>query len=206
MEAMEAILTRGSVRRFSEEPIETPVLQCLLRAAMQAPSAANQQPWHFMVVNRQDLLLGLSEVLPGGEWLTGAPVAILVCAHPGLERVPGMWVQDCAAATQNLLLAAHCKGLGGTWVGVHPDETRVEQVRLTLQIPDAIQPFALVALGHPAETAPTAERYFPRRVHWNRWLGKEEGPVRAAEGEEDTAYSLESWLKGVSYGEAGSRY
>jgi len=98
-----------------------------------------------------------------------APLAVLVCGDPRQEKHPGMWVQDLAAATQNLLLAAHAKGLGAVWVGVHPREDRILALRNLIELPEAIIPFALIPLGHPAEKADAEDRYRPELIHLNVW-------------------------------------
>jgi nitroreductase len=100
-----------------------------------------------------------------------APVAVLVCGVPDAGRWPQFWPQDCAAATQNLLLAAEELGLGAVWLGIHPLEERERGMRELLDIPDSVVPFALVPLGHPAGRKPPADRYDPERVHRERWAG-----------------------------------
>jgi nitroreductase len=101
--------------------------------------------------------------------LTEAPVAILVCGDPRKERHPDLWPQDCAAATENLLLAAHGQGLGSVWLGLHPREDRQHKMRALLGIPDHIIPFALVPLGWPAESPADPDRYLEERIRVNRW-------------------------------------
>ncbi len=101
--------------------------------------------------------------------LREATVAVLICGDLSLEKHKGYWVQDCSAATENLLLAAHAKGLGAVWLGVYPREERVDGLRKLLGIPEHVIPFSLVPIGHPAEQKPPAERYNPSRIHFNRW-------------------------------------
>ena len=98
-----------------------------------------------------------------------ASVAILVCGDLRLESYPGYWVQDCSAATQNILLAAHAKGLGAVWVGVYPKEERVARFQELLGLPAQVIPLALVPLGFPAEHLPPANRFNASRVHRDRW-------------------------------------
>src|SRR5512142_911151 len=107
MDALEAILTRRSVRRYTPEPIAEELLHELLDAAMHAPSAGNEQPWHFVVVTDRETLAAIPRFHPYAVMLRQAPAAIVVCGDPTLEKYHGYWVQDCAAATENLLLAAH---------------------------------------------------------------------------------------------------
>jgi len=115
MDAIEAILTRRSIRRFRDEPVSDDLIETLLRAAMAAPSAGNQQPWHFVVIRDRETLDTTSTVHPYATMAAEAALAIVVCGDTTLEMHKGFWVQDCAAAIQNLLLAAHASGLGAVW-------------------------------------------------------------------------------------------
>lgn len=169
MDAFQAIITRRSVRRFSPRPVPPELIDKMLRAAMAAPSAGNQQPWHFMVIDERSLLDQLAAVHPYAGMLTQAPAAIIVCGDNTLERYPGYWVQDCSAATENLLLAAHALDLGAVWVGIYPRAERVDAVRQLLGMPAQITPLALVPLGYPAERPEPADRFVRSRIHRNRW-------------------------------------
>ncbi len=141
----------------------------LLRAAMSAPSAGNEQPWSFVVIDDRRLLADIAEIHPNGAMVREAPVAILVCGEERRQKYDGFWVQDCSAATQNILVAATASGLGGVWVGVYPIGERVRALRTLLGIPAHVTPFALVPIGHPAESPPPADRFDPRRVRQNLW-------------------------------------
>jgi nitroreductase len=166
---MEGILSRRSVRRYTTDPVSDAQVTELLRAAMAAPSAGNQQPWQFVVVRdpaAREILAGAN---PFGLMAREAQVAIVVCGDLTRERKPGMWPQDCSAATQNLLLAAHAAGLGAVWCGTYPYEERMGPIRTGLGLPDHVIPFAVVPLGYPAETPAPADRYDPGRVHYDRW-------------------------------------
>ena len=123
METLKAIFTRRSIREYTQQAVPDELVQELLAAAMQAPSAGNQQPWHFIIVTERDQLHALADVLPFGKSLQTAPLGIAVCADLKLARYPDYWVQDCSAATQNLLLAAHALGLGVVWLGVFPSKS-----------------------------------------------------------------------------------
>ncbi len=96
-------------------------------------------------------------------------MAILVCGDLRLESYAGYWVQDCSAATQNILLAAHARGLGAVWVGIYPKEERVTRLQKLLGLPDQVIPLALIPMGFPAEQVPPARRFDPTRIHRNRW-------------------------------------
>jgi len=169
MEALEAILTRRSVRRYTARPVPEAFIQEILAAAMRAPSAGNEQAWQFVVITERPLLDEIPRFHPYADMVRQASVAILVCGDLGREKYQGYWVQDCAAATQNLLLAAHAKGLGAVWVGVYPKEDRVERMRRLLGLPRHVVPMALIPLGYPAEQIPPADRYDPAKVHRDRW-------------------------------------
>ncbi len=133
MEAYEAILTRRSVRAYTDQPVSEELIHKLLVAAMSAPSAGNGQPWHFGVVTERTVLNSLAELLPFGKMLQQAPLAIVVCGETKGQPFDGYWVQDCSAATENLLLAAHALGLGGVWLGVYPREDRAAGVKRILE-------------------------------------------------------------------------
>jgi nitroreductase len=169
MDTLEAILTRRSVRTYTDEPVTERNIQTMLRAAMNAPSAGNQRPWHFVVINKRDILAAIPDFHPYSSMLLQAPLAILVCGDPRVERSEGFWVQDCAAATQNLLLAARALDLGAVWLGVHPREEREKGLRDLLKLPRCIVPFALVAIGHTAVEQMQIDRYNEERVHYNSW-------------------------------------
>ena len=169
MDAIQALLTRRAVREFTAEPVSENQVETLLCAAMHAPSACNQQPWHFIVVNTRDQLHAIAGVHPYAQMLKQAPLAVIVCADLTLETCPGNWAIDCSAAMENLLLAAHAIGLGGVWVGVHPVEQRVKDFQALLGLPAFAMPLCLAAIGHPAGTLPKADRFKPERIHQNAW-------------------------------------
>jgi len=169
MDAMEAILSRRSIRKYSTQPIPADLTEDLMRAAMAAPSANNQQPWQFVVVNDRDLLDRIPDIHPYAKMAARAPLAIFVCGDLDAATLGQYWAQDCAAATQNLLIAITARGLGGVWCGVYPREERVRSFQELLKLPPHIIPFALIVAGCPDESKPPADRYDPRRVHQNGW-------------------------------------
>ncbi|HWR66017.1 MAG TPA: nitroreductase family protein [Bellilinea sp.] len=169
MEAIEAILTRRSVRRFTPQPVSEEEITLLLRAAMQAPSAGNAQPWHFVVVMERSALDAIPNFHPFAKMTAQAPLAVLICADEGLEKYSSRWPLDCAAAAENMLLAAHASGLGAVWVGVYPEALRMNSFRSLLGVPENILPVALVVIGHAQETPPAINRFRQERVHHNGW-------------------------------------
>ena len=168
MDAMEAILSRRSIRKYANQPVPEPVLKQLLQAAMAAPSAGNEQPWQFVVIDDRKILDEIPTFHPHSSMLREAPIAILVCGDLKLAKYKG-WVQDCSAATENLLLAAHALGLGAVWLGVYPIEELVGEMRRLLGAPEHVVPFSLVSVGYPAERKPPAERYDESRIRRNKW-------------------------------------
>lgn len=171
MELLEAIRTRRSVRSYKDRPIPEDLLERILTAAMSAPSAGNAQPWQFIVVSRPELREAVPAFSPYAGMIRQAPLGILVCGDLSLEKYPGYWVQDCSAATQNLLLAAHDLGLGAVWTGVHPMTDRVEGFRGLLKLPRNIMPLAFVVLGWPDKTPAPENRFKPERVHRDGFPG-----------------------------------
>ena len=169
MELYEGIITRRSIRRFRSEPIKKEEVEDIVRAGMYAPSAVNCQPWHFVIVDDPALFEKIMEVHPYSKMLREAQYAIMVCGDQDLEHAPGYWSVDCGAATQNILLAAHSKGIGSVWLGLHPREERKEGMRKLFDLPGHIQPFSLVALGYPDEQKEVPDRFKEERIHYNRW-------------------------------------
>lgn len=169
LDAIQAILGRRSIRMFTGEAIPDDDIRLLLEAAMAAPSACNQQPWHFIVVKNKDAFSKIIEAHPYTNMLPKASAAIIVCADPELQTCPGYWVQDCSAATENLLLASHAMGYGATWCGVYPLDDRVWKIRELLGIPKKVYPLCVIAVGVPDEKKPPANRYKQERVHAEKW-------------------------------------
>ena len=167
MDVMPAILARRSIRKYTETPVDEDVIHELLAAGMAAPSGHNAQPWHFVVVTERGQLDALAEGHVYGKMLRQAPLAIVVCGEPRLSEA--FWVQDCSAATQNILLAAHAHGLGAVWVGVYPQEALVSLVRRVTGLPEEIMPLNIVPIGHPAEEKEPAGRFDPARIHREHW-------------------------------------
>lgn len=169
MDAIETILTRRSIRAYSQEPVAEPDVETILSAAMSAPSAGNQRSWRFVVTDDRERLEEWAKATPYGSILLKAPLAIAVCADTRDLRHPTMWQQDCSAATQNALLAIHSLGLGAVWLGFWPKMERVEPLRAALGLPEGVEPLCVLAVGHPAEAKPPADRYDPGLVHRDRW-------------------------------------
>lgn len=166
---MEAIFKRRSIRSYAPQPVPEDTLKEILKAAMAAPSAGNEQPWHFVIIKDRSILDKIPTVHPYSQMVRQAPLAILVCGDMKLAVHGEMWVQDCSAATENMLLAVQAKGLGAVWLGVYPREERINGLRKLLEIPPDIVPFSLIPIGHPAEEKPPGNRYKESRVHYDKW-------------------------------------
>lgn len=169
METLAAIRSRRSIRSYKSDPVEKDKILTLVEAAMYAPSACNQQEWQFIIIDERRILDEIPTFHPYSKMLLEAPLAIAVCADHRLETMKGFWQQDCAAATQNLLLASRDLGLGSCWLAMYPNEGRVKKMRELLQLPENITPLNVIALGYPNEEKTASQRYKPERVHWNKW-------------------------------------
>ncbi|MBU0586373.1 nitroreductase family protein [Candidatus Micrarchaeota archaeon] len=166
---MECIMKRRSIRKYTDKAVDKELVEKLLSAGMAAPSAVNEQPWKFLVVDDKEKLNRIADVHVHGQMLRSAAVAIIVCGDLDLRKRPDYWVQDCSACTQNILLAATDSGLGSVWTALYPSEERIEAVRKLFGIPKNIVPFCIIPLGYPNEEKPKKEGYDGSRVEWNEW-------------------------------------
>lgn len=169
METLEAIRTRRSIRKFTNQKIDEEIITKLLEAAMYAPSARDTQPWHFIVTDKKEILHMIPRIHPHANMVYDASLAILICGDTTIENIEGYLAINCAAATENLLLAAHDLGLGTVWLGVYPRKERMEGLSKLFELPKKIIPVALVAVGYPDEKIETPERFIKTRIHFNKW-------------------------------------
>lgn len=169
---MKEIFSRISVRQFNEKPVEKQKLEKLLRAAMQAPSAGNQQPWEFIVVESKETLSKLSGMSPYSKFIQAAPLAILIMANKDRMKYPENWQQDLGAATENILLEAVHLELGGVWLGVAPLEDRMNYVSDIFELEDNMLVYAVVPIGYPAVNNKAQDRYDAMRVHFEKYNNK----------------------------------
>lgn len=164
---MKEIFNRRSIRKFKDQVVEPEKIDQLLRAAMQAPSAANQQPWEFIVVQDKEALARLALVSPYAKPVAGSPVTFVVLANQNNLKVPSAWEQDLSAATQNILLEAVHLGLGGVWFGVATAESVMENVCNLFKLPENMKPFALISVGYPdGQENVFVDRYQADKVHY----------------------------------------
>lgn len=168
MDTIEAILTRRSIRKYTKQPVSDEVVKELLNAAMYTPSAYNRQPWCFVVISDSKILNEIPRYHPYAQMLKEAPVAIMVCLDSDLQ-MGNYGVQDCSAVTQTILLAAHAKGLGAVWLGLHLTKSKITAIKNILNLPERIIPVTLISIGYPAEQHPQPDRYRADRVHYNQW-------------------------------------
>lgn len=169
MDILDAILNRRSIRQYTSQPVTDEHISVILKAAMYAPSAVNKQPWHFIVFRDMATIKAVVEVHPNASMLLKASAGILVCWDENLQHDTGYGPVDCAAATQNMLLAAHGLGIGGVWVGLYPRPQRMEMAQRVFNLPAEIRGFCIVSLGFPAEQKPQPQRFNKKRIHWEKW-------------------------------------
>ncbi|MGC9398372.1 MAG: nitroreductase family protein [Anaerolineae bacterium] len=159
---LDLIKKRRSIRKYTDEPITDEQIKTLLEAAMAAPSANNRQPWHFIVVRDAGLKKNLAETHPWAGMAADASVVFVVTAEETRH-----WVEDCSAATENLLLAVTALDLGAVWVAVYPDDQREAYVRKVLEMPEDLRVLCLVPVGYPAESKPAGTKYKETKVHYD---------------------------------------
>ena len=166
------IMTRTSIRQYTNEPVSKADIETMLRAGMAAPTAVNRQPWHFVAVTNKDKL---AELAGRRGMIKQAGVAIVVCGN--LDKAmqgsaQAFWIQDCSAATENILLAANALGLGAVWTGCYPMDDRVAEVSKVLKLPETIVPLCVIAIGHPAEQPTPKDKWKPENVSYNEFGGR----------------------------------
>jgi nitroreductase len=168
MTDLEFIFSRRSIRRFTPEKVSGSQIMLLLEAAMAAPTAMNTQPWHLVVIEDPEKLAELRTILPFGKMQV--PLAISICGNLGSIKklvTERFWVQDCSAATENLLLAANAMGLGAVWCGVHPINRLESSIKALLNLPEAVVPLNVVYIGHPAEQKPARSQFDQTKISYN---------------------------------------
>jgi len=171
-DTLSAIHSRKSVRHYTGEPVSRKDLETLVKAGMAAPTAVDRRPWAFVIVTDVATLNKLAEGLPSSKMIVQAKQAIMVCgvftkALGGEGRE--FWVQDCSAATENILLAAEAIGLGAVWTGMYPSAQRVEYVQRVLGIPREVVPLNVIAVGHPTGEDRPKDKFDPNNIHWEKW-------------------------------------
>lgn len=169
MDILDAILGRRSIRKYKDKAIDREIIENIIKLSMYAPSACNQQPWHFIIVNNKELLTQISSIHPHASMAKKAPLAIIICGDERSLISPNHWPQDCSAATQNLLLAAYNYAIGSVWCGLYPDKERIKKFQILLKIEPKVIPFSLVVLGYPDENPLSQDRFNKDKIHINKW-------------------------------------
>jgi nitroreductase len=172
---LKIIHQRKSVRNYTDKKVSREQLETLVRAGMAAPTAANKQPWAFIAIDDRKMLDTLAEGLPYAKMLKQATSAIVVCgdmtkAFEGFEQI--FWVQDCSAASENILLAAESMGLGAVWTAVYPAEDRMKYVVGVLGLPKHIIPLNVIPVGYPVGVDKPKDKWKPENLHWQKWAQK----------------------------------
>ena len=173
---LETIMTRTSIRKYADRPVEKEKIEAMLRAGMAAPTAVNKQPWHFVVVNDRAKLNELAAANPRAKMLQTVPLAIVVCGDMNKAmqgKGQAYWIQDCSAATENILLAAHAQGLGAVWTGVYPMEDRIQPLSKTLKLPETVIPLCTIVIGYPAEQPKPKDKWKPENISYNEFGNQE---------------------------------
>jgi nitroreductase len=168
---LQPIFARRSVRKFKDKDVSEETIKDALEAAMASPSAAATDPWHFIVVHDAATRKKLAQGLPYGKMLAESPVCIVVCGDilKALDEQLSYLLQDCSAATENLLLAISMLGLGAVWLGVHPRDNHIAYLRVLFSLPENIIPVCAIAVGWPAEKPAARTRFNPAAVHNEKW-------------------------------------
>lgn len=169
-EIINTILQRRSIRQYEAKPVEQEKITLLLQAAMAAPNACNSQPWEFVVITDEGILSELRSGLQFAHY--NAPLAIVICGNIKIANNSAArhyWVQDCSAATENLLIATTSLGLGTVWIGVYPLPSVIEKVSKIANLPENVTPLCVVYVGYPAEEKPARTQYDEHRVHWQQY-------------------------------------
>lgn len=162
---MNSIYHRISVRKYKDKAVEREKIMSILKAAMQAPSATNQQPWEFYVVTNKEKLKQLAGVSPYAKMTEFAPAAIVSVYRKDI-RLPEYAHIDLSIAMENMWLQTDAEGLGGVWLGTAPDEGRMQAVEKILNIPDTLRAFAIFPLGYPDEERTQQNRFEENRIHF----------------------------------------
>lgn len=169
MDILEAIYTRRSIRKFTNEPISDEDLEKILRAGFQAPSAHNFQPWEFVIIRDKGTFEEISKIHTYAKMLPQADICIIVCGDEKKQPETGFMIEDCSAAIQNILLAAHGLGLGAVWCGIYPKTQLINDIKKICSLPKHITPVGMVVLGHKGEEKAPANRYDATKIHYEKW-------------------------------------
>jgi len=165
---LKTIFSRKSVRNYTDQPVSPQQIETLLKAAMAAPTGMNMQPWRFVVVRDPAVK---KKIAGRNKSIEKAPVAIVVCGQTVRKdgQPNGNWTADCAAATENLLLAAEAAGLGAVWTACYPYDERMNPTIEALGLPEEVKPFCIVPVGYPAGNEKPKDKWKPENIHYDKW-------------------------------------
>lgn len=179
---MDVILTRTSIRNFTGEPVAKEQLETILKAGMAAPSAMNVQPWRFVVIQDKEKMAEIFGNGPRSGMFTTAGAIIVVCGQTSFMRKPFgqpdapevqqpniFWFEDCSAAAENILLAAHAMGLGAVWTAGYPAEERITPIAAALGLPEDVKILCIIPVGVPAEAPAPKDKWNEGNIHWEKW-------------------------------------
>ena len=170
MDTIEIMMKRRSVRSWEDKAVPDEIVTKILAAAMQTPSARNQQAWQFIVLTDRKVLDKAAKTAPGARHAEKAPLGIIVCGDMSLETATaGYWIQDCAAASMSILIAAYSLGLAGVWTAGHPNMDRANGLAKAVGLPDNVIPLSMILLGYSENRPDPEDRYKDERVHYNQW-------------------------------------
>jgi nitroreductase len=171
MDAITAIMTRRSIRNYTQHPVPEELIKVLVEAGMCAPSAFNERSQEFIVINDRKILDAIYNLTPNSRQIKRASVAIMVCGNQDKEKFKGQgyWQLDGSVASENILIAANAMGLGAVWTAIYPYPDRVAAVKKLLNLPEQVIPLNIIPIGYPAEQKPKENRFDPSRLHQNRW-------------------------------------
>jgi nitroreductase len=169
MEVLETIFTRRCICRFTAEPVTDKELDTVLRAGFQAPSAHNGQPWEFIIIKDKEKFERISKFHPYAKMVPQAQVCVIVCGNENRQKTTGFMIEDCSAAIENMLLAAHGMNLGAVWCGLYPVPKLTKEMKKLCSLPDFVIPVGMIVLGHKGEEKAPTDRYDAAKIHSEIW-------------------------------------
>jgi nitroreductase len=168
-DALTVIHSRKSVRKYLDKPVTKEQLEILLRAGMASPSAVDKRPWAFVAITDRAVLDTLWYASSNSKMLRQAKAAIVVCGDTRKSLKSDVWVQDCSAASENILLAAEAIGLGAVWCGIYLNDRPTAYVKKVLNLPKEVIPLNIISIGYPTGEEKPKNKWDPTNIHWNRW-------------------------------------
>lgn len=164
---IDTIMTRTSVRQYSDKKVEQEKIDTILKAAMAAPSGTNKQPWEILVITDKEKLKNVAEVAPNARYAENSQLTIIVCGDTNISEK--LWMQDCCAVTENILLAAHALDLGAVWCMAYPSQERINDLQKLFNLPENVVPLSIIPVGYPSGTITPKQKYNADKVHLNGW-------------------------------------